>query len=206
MADLTTFQCRGCGASLATSAAPGTDITCEYCHTTNTVPQPGEASRGPGEAPAQPAARGEPASLPETDRVAGEGERPAPGSPADIGYSLADDMPVVGREAPQPERVTEIRPAGAGEGTGPTVADIIAEPLKHGVNVPSDLGEPIVVSPDRVKVLPPQREPRGFPGSGLARRSPAGLLLGILVACCLLPAGLGLLCALTGTLGQLFGQ
>lgn len=278
-----TFTCPTCGATLATSAEPGTKITCDYCNSPFVVPapsldQPGDSqatvianfSRRGNPSPMPPAGPdGTPPSTPDLP--------PDPDSPAGVGNTVDSDaaQPMVERGAvddasaeslpayvasqaapvmepaptsepelrtpeiiealdapeavsppeaapepeppvppvadPRPAEMTMIAPsrvraslaeaeAAAEPATpepgslpvtpGASVADLIAEPTKFGAAVPSNQGEPVVVGPGNVKVMPPQTPAAGGP-PGAAMRSGSNrtpLIIGgvVLVLCCLL--------------------
>lgn len=290
-----TFTCPTCGATLATSAAPGTTITCEYCNSPFVVPAPSLDQPGDSQATviANFSRRGNPSPMPPTGP---DGTPPStpdlppdPDSPAGVGNTVDSDaaQPMVGRgpvddasaeslpayvasdaaPAPQPEpspepelrapevieqldapeavsppepapeletpaepeapaepvpptppvadpraaEMTMIAPsrvrASLGESEaaaadpapeagslpvtpGASVADLIAEPTKYGAAIPSTQGEPVVVGPGNVKVMPPQTPAAGGP-PGAAMRSGGNrtpLIIGgvVLVLCCLL--------------------
>ncbi len=265
MTTMRTYTCTTCGASLATSAPPGTIITCEYCHTPFTVPspsldQPGDSqatvvanfNRRGNPSPMPPAGPdGTPPSTPELP--------PDPDSPAGVGNTVDSDagQPMVERgsldaapttgdaaaEAPlvvapettapepnpelspepelrAPEIIEELdapdsvaapepepemppavdprSPAGAeAAGAAQTVvtpegvsaADIIAEPTKYGAGIPAEQGEPILVPPNQVKIIPPQTPAVGGPPGAAMRsgnRTPLLIGGGLLLLCCLL--------------------
>jgi hypothetical protein len=231
MDNMRTFNCGNCGATLATSAAPGTTLDCQYCGTANEVPvvdrpagdQPGPTDRPPamppGAADATVVARGMPGSLPagpEHDRPIEERLAPQPGTPADIGYTVDADAgrPLVERGEPaepvfgpagepagEPDyqagsAIGELRPAPTPETRGeePSMATVIAEPLKHGVDIPAARGEPVITGPGRVTVTPPQAPIQGGPaGAAMAARPNRVPLIvggGLLAVCCLLALGL----------------
>jgi hypothetical protein len=210
-----TYACGQCGAAINTNAAPGTRLECKHCGSPFTVPavsepQPAstlderpaaegvQAAAGEAAVPA-PAARGQPQDVPRPDTVALEGEAlgrperpPPPDSPAGVGNTVDSDAvaPVVGR-APSDLAGQEITPVGAGSEDAPTAAELIAEPTKHGVGVPGDQGDPVLVAPNKVVVTPPQAEAVGGPpGGALINRTNPLLLAGGALGCCLL-AGLG---------------
>jgi hypothetical protein len=211
-----TYACNHCGAAIHTSAAPGTKLECKHCGSPFTVPAlrtsalderpKAEGVAAATQAPADtnatvltPAARGQPQDVPRPDTVALEGEAlgrperpPPPDSPAGVGHTVDSDAvaPVVGR-APSDLAGQEITPVGAGTDDAPTAAELIAEPTKHGVGVPGDQGDPVLVAPNKVVVTPPQAEAAGGPpGGALINRTNPLLLAGAALGCCLL-AGLG---------------
>jgi hypothetical protein len=318
-----TFTCPTCGATLATSAPPGTTITCEYCNSPFVVPAPSLDQPGDSQATvvANFSRRGNPSPMPPTGPDGTPPSRPeqppAPDSPAGVGYTVDSDaaQPMVGRgpvdeasteaapvaaagepageapaltpepepeASPEPEprepeiieqldapeavstpepapeaeppvppvadpRASEmtmiapsrvratlaaaeaeaaakvaaappapvlgetgaagaepeaVQPAAAepeaAEPAGPaslpvtpgvSVADIIAEPTKYGAAIPSTQGEPIVVGPDNVKVMPPQTPIAGGPpGAALRSGNRTPMVIGgvVLALCCLL--------------------
>jgi ribosomal protein S27E len=203
MNEMRTFKCLNCGATLATSAAPGTTINCEYCGTPFTVPaEGGQAMDSQATVIASFARRGNPSPMPP---MGPEGEAPptpeqppAPDSPAGVGYTVDADAahPQVERGPVEPEIGTPI-PSGAeiplppteAASAGPSAADIIAEPTKYGAAIPAQEGEVIVVPPNRIEVVPPQRPAAGGPPGATMRRSRAMPLLigGLVLLCCVLP-------------------
>ena len=290
-----TFTCPVCGATLATSAAPGITIACEYCNSPFVVPapsldQPGDSqatvianfSRRGNPSPMPPAGPdGTPPSTPDLP--------PDPDSPAGGGNTVDSDaaQPLVGRgpvddasaeslpayvaseaapviepepspepelrtpeiieeldapeavspseTAPEPEAAVEPEPAeppvadpraaemtmiapsrvraslaeaeaaaeaSAAEADAPasepgslpvtpgaSVADLIAEPTKYGAAIPAEQGEPVVMGPGNVKVMPPQTPVAGGP-PGAAMRSGGNrtplIIGGVIVALCCL--------------------
>jgi hypothetical protein len=208
MANERTFTCPNCGAEIQTSAAPGTTVNCEHCGSPFTVPPAGTPAAHVVESPVR---RGQPQALP---REGGPGElpptsaeKPAPESPAGVGYTVDSDAvaPTVGRD-PSANAGQEITPIAKPSGAEPTAADLIAEPLKYGLNVGAGEGEPVVVPPNKVVIMPPQHEGRGGPpGRAMtSNRNPVALVAGG-VGCCLLLALASAACVALQWGGSLFG-
>jgi DNA-directed RNA polymerase subunit RPC12/RpoP len=209
---LRTYTCLGCGAALATSASPGSTLNCPYCGTEFRVPlrQPDVSQADteplgepqPGQAAATEPARPWPTypespgiEVPSLDVAAAAAAHSGAGAPA--GTSGAPHPPAA---APEPVVV-------ASEGSG-TVAQLDEPGAAGGRLAPEappippapDPGlEPIVVPPDRVRVIPAGETIHGRAPQPPRSRLPLLAAAGF-VACCLLPLGLGMLCALTGLL------
>jgi hypothetical protein len=105
---------------------------------------------------------------------------------------------VVPLEPAEPERL----PVDAGV----SVADIIAEPTKYGAAIPATQGEPVVMGPGDVRVMPPQTPVAGGPPGAAMRSGNRNLPLmiggGLIVVCCALAA----CAALVGVVLPLFSS
>jgi DNA-directed RNA polymerase subunit RPC12/RpoP len=187
--EIRTYVCAGCGAGIATSAPPGSSVECPYCGTPFRVPlvTPPVDSRGDdGQTPG--------ASAPPTTEYA-----PAADEPRNAETQPArTDRDSITTQAPPPDAVAARSRAApledAPPGSAPEAPDLARE-------APRD--EPIVVPPERVRVIPTTQARRGT-ASRRARGRTAMLLAGAVFACCLVPAGIGLACALTGLSPDLF--
>ncbi len=179
-----TYTCTTCGASLATSAAPGTTIDCQYCNTPFLAPAPSLDQPGDSQATvtANFTRRGNPSPMPP---VGPDGTPPstpdlppAPDSPAGVGYTvdaeagqslvepgLGDpvaDSPVAASgeavlaAAAGPASTPELTP----EPTGPPEALHIPE-LAADQPTPIDLGppEPVEEPPVAPDLGTPAEEP-----------------------------------------------
>jgi hypothetical protein len=110
MTTMRTFICPTCGATLATSAAPGTTIICEYCNSPFVVPAP--SLDQPGDSQATVVAnfrrRGNPSPMPPTGPdgtpPSTPEQPPAPDSPAGVGNTVDSDavQPMVERGPIEP--------------------------------------------------------------------------------------------------------
>jgi hypothetical protein len=161
MTTMRTFICPTCGATLATSAEPGTTITCEYCSSPFMVPAP--SLDQPGDSQATVVAsfrrRGDPSPMPPTGP---DGTPPStpdlppdPNSPAGVGNTVDSDavQPMVERGPVGPESV----PVAASEAPPPAAAP--AEPLAAPEPVAEQPAPQIIEDLDRGAQPPAEPEP-----------------------------------------------
>jgi hypothetical protein len=156
-----TYTCPTCGASLATSAPPGTTITCEYCSTPFTVPQPSLDQPGDSQATvvANFGRRGNPSPRPPTGPdgtpPSTPEQPPDPDSPAGVGYTVDSDavQPMVerGLESPEPEPAApEPAPEPAAE------PELRAPEVIEDLDAPGTVAEPVPEVPPVADLREPE--------------------------------------------------
>ncbi len=176
-----TYACTNCGASLATSAPPGTTIDCQNCNTPFLVPAP--SLDQPGDSQATVVAnfnrRGNPSPMPPTGPDGTPPSTPdlppAPDSPAGVGYTVDADAahplvePGLGDPvADSPVAAVVETPVAAAAGTPEPAPELSVTPealptpeLAEDQPAPLDLGtpEPVVEPPVVPEVGTPAEEP-----------------------------------------------